>query len=704
MNSYKLSFGLKVAGVVVLFCLLAMAQQSIGQISGTVIDRFGSIIPGATVIIRDQKTGAERQVKTNDSGIFQASVPIGVYEITVLVPGVFKAEKVTNFSVGLGKLTSINFTLDRYVTHSNAKDGNAKAGPPPPERGTVKLTWNAWTEPVSPTPSFSPLPFLEPANKSYSLFLDLAALAYKDLATIYSRAAGKQLNDWVLKSNAAAVDLKLVVIPDERFFKTFKRTETLRIDLKRLRKALSEGFEIPKSPLAVLQNNPDPDFRFGWIPIKFDTRDKEGTGTIAIALWADGAMPVDELSIPLCVASNAAAAKNCTTKNQPHDSLAGLDPLNAAVQQEAFALKPDAALHFIELDSSEQQVGIFRDNSWPEGEYKSWRLSQSTNATRDDLQQILTNFDRATSDEHLFRVGSELYNLLFPSDTREAREARQAFADFIARQSEPKDPANPPSIFVRMLSGNREEPPFLVPLGIMTHDIGGKKDFLGFHFRIQTPLQVQDYEPYSKCISSWVVLAPEAGASGIPPELDEARKRFSTWYETWEFKPILEMDQFINWAEQEVSETEPLSLFILAHQASNSLYFDENPRLGPNGILRSFKTPSVAFVNGCETGAPGTSKIVQKLNERGVSAVIATAGKVDRFLAGDFFSVLGQYLTAKPAGQEYSLGAAHFLTLKELRNRKPDDVSNPYGAKVLAYEVMGNSSLRICSPPLKPRQ
>jgi hypothetical protein len=94
---------------------------------------------------------------------------------------------------------------------------------------------------------------------------------------------------------------------------------------------------------------------------------------------------------------------------------------------------------------------------------------------------------------------------------------------------------------------------------------------------------------------------------------------------------------------------------------------------------------------------------VQKLNERGVSAVIATAGKVNKFLAGDFFSVLGHYLTANPAGEEYSLGAAHFLTLKELQNRKADENSNPYGAKVLAYEVMGNSSLRVCSPPLKPR-
>ncbi len=585
-------------------------------------------------------------------------------------------------------------------------------GPPPvalapqptnllPRKPINDLTWNVWAEPESPTPSFKPVTFLQSDNKPYQLVLDLAALAYRDNPGIFVKAAGDQLKvslQKLVESDAPDTNLTLVIIPDERFFKTTNLTETLRINLDRLRKALKDGLDIPETPLAMLRQNPEADFSFGRKQIRLQTLKREGLGSIAIALWADG-VPVDELSIPLCVASDATAARNCKSANKLHDSLRGIDPVRVAAQQDASAMKPDAALHFIELNPS-TQVGIFRDNSWPEGRYESWKLSKSATATQIELQQILANFDIATNDSHLLRVGTELYNLLFPDDEK---TKFQAFDNFIAHPRELKDPADPPSIFVRLLTRNNEDPPFLIPLGIMVHEINEKKDFLGFHFRIQTPLQDQDYEPYSKCINSWVVLAPPANASGVPPELNAARARFSAWFDDWEFKPIPEMDEFIDWAEERVSETEPLSIFILAHQAGNSLYFEENPRLGPNSILRRFKTPSVAFVNGCETGAPGTSAIVQRLNKRGVSAVIATAGKVDRLLAGDFFSVLGHYLTTKPSGQEYSLGAAHFLTLNDLRNRKPDENSFPYGAKVLAYEVMGNSSLRICSPPLKPR-
>lgn len=590
--------------------------------------------------------------------------------------------------------------------------GPVSMGPPPvahasrmsnprPRTPINDLTWNVWAEPESPTLSFKPVTFLQP-DKPYQLVLDLAALAYRNNPGIFIKAAGDQLKaslQKLVESDAPDTNLTLIIIPDERFFKTTNRAETLRINLDRLRKALKDGLDTPKTPLATLRQNPEADFSFGRKQIELQTLRREGSGSIAIALWADG-VPVDELSIPLCVASDAAAARNCKSVNKLHDSLAGIDPVRVAAQQDASTLTPDAALHFIELNPS-TQVGIFRDNSWPEGQYESWKLSKNGTATRSELQGILTNFDIATNDSHLLRVGSELYNLLFPEEEDEKKHP--GFDNFIAHPREPEDPADPPSIFVRLLTSNNEDPPFLVPLGIMAHEINGKKDFLGFHFRIQTPLQIQDYEPYPKCISSWVVLAPPANASGVPPELNAARERFSAWFDDWEFKPIPEMDQFIDWAQETVSETEPISIFILAHHAGNSLYFEENPRLGPNGIKRRFKTPSVAFVNGCETGAPGTSAIVQRLNNRGVSAVIATAGKVDRLLAGDFFSVLGHYLTAKPAGQEYSLGAAHFLTLKDLRNRKPDENSFPYGAKVLAYEVLGNSSLRICSPPLKPR-
>jgi len=704
LSNYSFSSGLKVAGVVVFLCLLVMAKPPDTQITGRVTGANGVPVPDVTVTIKNQESGVVQEVTTDKFGIFRASVSPGVYQITVNLPR--DGAKISDVTVALGESKSINFVTksDEPLQHI----GDEAAPPPPkptaaaaPSAGFARaeLTWNAWAEPVSRTPSFSPVPFLEPKDKSYSLILDLAALAYGNGPDVFHQAAGDALKDWVLKSNAPNVDLTLLIIPDKRFFKTTEQIATLPIDLNRLRQAFKNGVDVPGNPFELLRENETRDFSFGRVQINLRTRTQEGTGSVAIALWADGVMPVDEISIPLCVASNAEAAKKCVTHPSVQDSLAGIDPVRAAAQREASSLRPDGALHFIELDSS-TQVGIFRDNAWPEGKYVSWSLAQSAKATRQYLQQtLLHNFDEAVTDADLSVVGSDLYNLLFPPDET---EARKAFAEFIRSHRDLKDPANPPSIFVRMLSDNNDEPPFLIPLGVMVHDFDGKKDFLGFHFRIQTPLEIQDYQPYSKCIGSWVVVAPPANASGVPKELNDARGHFSDWFKTWDFEPLGGMEPFIDWVGKDVSEADPISLFILAHQDSNTLYYESNPRLAAASIVRQFKTPSVAVVNGCSTGAPGSSLIVQKLNARGVSAVIATSAKVNVDLAGDFFAVLGDFLTKTPPGKEYPLGVAHFLTLQKLRDMAPQSGNSAYGAKVLAYELLGNSSLLVCSPPRKP--
>jgi hypothetical protein len=719
LSNYSFSFVLKIAGVVLFLCVLVIAETPLGRITGRVTGPTGAPIPNAQVIIESEKGGPVQRVSTNENGIFRASVPAGVYQITVIV--VQEHAKRTNVVVSDGETKTINFVMKTHslppvlgdASNADARARHRRRESPPatidtpvpslplPAEGfrPAELTWNAWAEPFSPTPSFSPVPFLQPDDKHYSLILDLAALAYRQGPEVFHQAAGDALKDWVLKSNAPDVDLKLLVIPDERFFKTTRRVETLRVNLNSLRQALSNGVNVTKDPFELLRENATRDFRFGWAAIDLRTLGREGTGSVAIALWADGVMPVDELSIPLCVASNDEAAKKCQTSRPVQDSLAGIDPVRAAVQQEASSLRPEGALHFIELDDS-TQVGIFRDNEWPEGQYVSWRLAQSAKATRQYLQQtLLHDFDVAVTDTDLSFVGLELYNLLFPP---EATDARNAFAYFIRRHRDLKDPNDPPSIFVRILSNNNDDPPFLIPLGVMVHDFDGKRDFVGFHFRIQTPLEIQDYQPYSKCIGSWVVVAPLANASGVPEELSGARNHFSDWFKNWTFKPLDSMDQFINWANTNVSEPDPLSLFILAHQDSNSLYYADSPRLAPALIVRHFQTPSVAVVNGCSTAAPGSSSIVQQLNKRGVSAVIATAAKVNVDLAGDFFAVLGDFLTKNPTGKEYPLGVAHFLTLQKLRTMTSKSSVSPYGAKVLAYELLGNSSLRVCSPPRKP--
>jgi hypothetical protein len=694
-----LRFVIRLIVVFVGLGFVAVAQNTLGDLSGQVTDASGAVVPGATVTVKNLDTGTVLQITTDDSGRFATRVPLGRYDITVLSPG-FKKYVEPNISVSVGQTKNINIVMS---VGNIAEAVTLTSG-----FSSVELTWNAWAEPASPSPSFSPVSFLEPGGKNYSLILDLAAFAYSDGPDTYSRGVGGKVREWLLSSKAPDTELKLLVIPDEKFFEPLPSTQraiTLPVDLKQLRRALKAGVQVTREPFEILKGNPKAGFSFGRVSLNLRTRSQEGVGSVAIALWADGTLPVDELSIPLCVAADAKKAEQCKEGDGLQDSLSGIDPIRVSAQQRAFAMKPNAALHFIELDSA-TTVGVFRDNAWPAGRYVSWSLGKSTKTIRNYLQQtLLPDFDRATNETELIPVGKALFNLLFPStDARDARDAREAFAEFIRSQTGKRDAANPPSIFVRVLSDDRDDPPFLVPLGLMVHDINGQKDFLGFHFRMQTPLQIQDYQPHIRCIANWVVLAPPANASGVPKELNDALEQFSHWHDKWEFKPITNIPALIEWAEEDIGEKMPLSLFLLAHQDSNTLYFANSPRLQSEGILRRFKTPSVAIVNGCSTSAPGSSAIVEKLNSRGVSTVIATAAKVHPRLAGDFFSVLGDYLTTDTSGEAYPLGVAHFLTLQKLRRMAPSGTETAYGAKVLAYELLGNSNVRVCSPPLRSRQ
>jgi len=72
--------------VVFLFvCVCALpAQEITGTLSGTVSDTSGGIVPGASVTIVGQETGATRKTSTSEAGVFFFnSVPVGTYTVTI---------------------------------------------------------------------------------------------------------------------------------------------------------------------------------------------------------------------------------------------------------------------------------------------------------------------------------------------------------------------------------------------------------------------------------------------------------------------------------------------------------------------------------------------------------------------------------------------------------------------------------------------
>ena len=68
--------------------IFALSQVDSGQLSGTVTDATGAVLPNAQVHLHNDANGFDRTQTTNDSGIYTfGSLPIGTYKETVTYQG-----------------------------------------------------------------------------------------------------------------------------------------------------------------------------------------------------------------------------------------------------------------------------------------------------------------------------------------------------------------------------------------------------------------------------------------------------------------------------------------------------------------------------------------------------------------------------------------------------------------------------------------
>src|SRR6266545_1482524 len=81
LGSLLLALGLPIAAA-------AQSQATTGIIRGVVSDASGQPVAGASVTLRETQTGFQRQITTNDRGVFVASVlPLGTYDVTARAAG-----------------------------------------------------------------------------------------------------------------------------------------------------------------------------------------------------------------------------------------------------------------------------------------------------------------------------------------------------------------------------------------------------------------------------------------------------------------------------------------------------------------------------------------------------------------------------------------------------------------------------------------
>src|ERR1035437_3971097 len=94
------------------FSMSLSAQTSTGQITGTVTDTTGAIIPGTTITITNLGTQASRTFTTDGNGFFIATnLSIGDYQIRAEKTG-YRSEKRMGFSVITDAHLSADFQLE----------------------------------------------------------------------------------------------------------------------------------------------------------------------------------------------------------------------------------------------------------------------------------------------------------------------------------------------------------------------------------------------------------------------------------------------------------------------------------------------------------------------------------------------------------------------------------------------------------------
>jgi len=92
-------------------CSLVFGQAN-GSFSGTVADKTGSVLAGATVKITSQATGIVREGKTDDSGHYLVPLlPVSIYVIRVESTG-FQTTEQKDLRLQVDEHREVNFALN----------------------------------------------------------------------------------------------------------------------------------------------------------------------------------------------------------------------------------------------------------------------------------------------------------------------------------------------------------------------------------------------------------------------------------------------------------------------------------------------------------------------------------------------------------------------------------------------------------------
>jgi hypothetical protein len=112
MRRQVLRSACSIVALLVAWTSIATAQVRItGGISGTVADNTGGVVPGATVQLKDEGTGATRETVTSAEGAFAfPDLSSGSFQVTISLQG-FQTAAYNKVAVESGRTTDLRVTL-----------------------------------------------------------------------------------------------------------------------------------------------------------------------------------------------------------------------------------------------------------------------------------------------------------------------------------------------------------------------------------------------------------------------------------------------------------------------------------------------------------------------------------------------------------------------------------------------------------------
>jgi hypothetical protein len=113
---------------VFLVCVPLFSQGNQGRITGTITDKSGGVVAGATVTVKDVARGVSRTLTTGDSGEYNApNLLPGAYAVRAEAKG-FRAIEQQNILLEVGKEIRVDLSLQpgevsQTITITEASDG-----------------------------------------------------------------------------------------------------------------------------------------------------------------------------------------------------------------------------------------------------------------------------------------------------------------------------------------------------------------------------------------------------------------------------------------------------------------------------------------------------------------------------------------------------------------------------------------------------